>query len=115
MKYIHTYKESIIFDEDDWDWEEEDPTEVVGNEKFTQFLQDKNIYDEYVKSVKRCNHDRKILNSIEDINNYIHQKLNFDEYTYGAIDKTIDYSCAYDTFGIKWSPYNRQWNEYRTH
>lgn len=124
MKYIKEYKNYLNEDIDirfnesidkfiDWEFDDEEIShEIIGNQYFTDFLIDNDVYDLYIDSIKKCNHDGVKLNTIEDINNYIKLKSkNRDGTLVGIIDKTIYYDSAKARFGVNWGSYNISWNK----
>jgi len=111
--------ESINFSDDDWEWEEEDPdVEMIGNEVFTKFLVDNNIYDKFIDSVRKCQHSgvvqknggRKLL-TISDINNYINTIRGHK--VYDIFNYLISYGCVNGRrdIGVDWNQINMEWNQ----
>jgi len=105
MKYLKLY-ENFDWSDEDFDIEDESALEIIGNQYFTDFLIDRDLYDKFVESAIICHHKRYKIHSIKEINDIIqsHGLLHI-------INRIINWEYAYDLTTVKWEPINREWNE----
>jgi len=105
MRYLKLY-ENFDWSDEDFDYEDESPVEIIGNQYFTDFLVERDLYDKFVESVKKCNHEKVLLSSIKDINYLIRNRNGL----YQVIDNLIHWGCAFNLTKVDWEPINRDWN-----
>jgi len=117
MKHIELYPqrgnttkcyEDFDWSDEDFDIEEENPFEIIGNQYFTDFLVERDLYDKFVKSVMKCGWSSTLyISSIKDINDRIQIKGSL----FNVIDYLIDWNCAYELTKVKWRQISNEWNK----
>jgi len=100
--------ESFDFNEDDFDFEEEDDNnDIIGNKYFTQFLNDNQAYDKFIKdviSIRSENFAKSNLSEIDYVNDIIKKKSNLKH----IIDNLIIWD--YTSNEPLWAKLDNIWN-----
>lgn len=110
VKYNESINENKYSDfewgDDDFDFDEESPNQIIGNKHFTDFLIKRDLYDKFIEAVDNCSHNNNSNRGkgVDSINQSIkHYGL------YGIIDNLINWSCA-RRYGVVWSDVSEKWN-----
>jgi len=105
MRYIKLF-EDFDWSDKDFDYEDEYPVEIIGNQYFTDFLVERDLYDKFVKSAIKCHHNSIHISSIKDINDKIKKRS-----VRNVIFYIIHWACSEKLHEVNWQLINNEWNK----